>query len=181
MFESRLWTARSQGWKAAAHSRSRIVNTAEGNRFYRLYKRRLFIQHYLSTVPNYRHYLNKTHRHLFYAQNHVSQNQRLARFNQKTRLAPSDYRKNIKSNAKLHYASAKANAKATARTLQAVAHCVSRLAEAPSDESAAVVAIPGPESVGNTIRPEEVETPCSEPDCWRKIVLTCKTSPAAIG
>lgn len=89
--------------------------------------------------------------------------------------------KTLQSNAKLHYASAKANAKATARTLQAVAHCVSRLPELPSDESAAVVAIPGPESVGKMMRPEEVETSCAPPDCWRKMVLTCKTSPAAIG
>lgn len=89
--------------------------------------------------------------------------------------------KALKSNAKLHYASAKANAKATARTLHAVAHCVSRLAEAPSDESAAVVTMPGPESVGKIMRPEEVETSCPPPDCWRKIVLTCKTSPAAMG
>jgi len=42
---------------------------------------------------------------------------------------------------------------------------VSRLVEALSDESAAVVAMPGPESVGNTMRPDEVEMSNSVPDC----------------
>ena len=98
-----------------------------------------------------------------------------------TKILASSNHKNIKSNANTTYASVKANARATARTLHAVSHCVSRLAELPSDESAAVVAIPGPESVGNRMRPDVVEISCPSPDCWRKIVLTCKTSPAAIG
>jgi hypothetical protein len=99
----------------------------------------------------------------------------------KNKTRSKDHPKAFKKQRMLPYARAKANAKATARTLHAVAHCVSRLAELPSDESAAFVAMPGPESVGNMMRPEEVETSCPPPDCWRKIVLTCKTSPAAIG
>jgi hypothetical protein len=85
------------------------------------------------------------------------------------------------NNAPAHYASTKAKAIATANTLHAVTHCVSRLAEFPSDEPAAEVAIPGPGSVGRKMRPEDVEASDPAPDCWRRIVLPCKTSPAAIG
>ena len=67
---------------------------------------------------------------------------------------------------------------AAANTLHAVTHCVKRLTVTPSEESAAVVAMPGAESVGKTMRPDDVETSCP---AGRVIVLACNTSPAFIG
>jgi hypothetical protein len=75
-----------------------------------------------------------------------------------------------------HHASAKAKASATISAPHAINHSAARLDPSDCEESLAEVAIPDPESVGKKIRPDD-----SEPDCWRMIVLACKTSPAAMG
>jgi hypothetical protein len=91
-----------------------------------------------------------------------SQNQHLACFDDK-RFAP---KKIIKPSRDAdHHASTKAKASATASTPHAVTHCVIRLIEEPSEEPAAIVATPGPESVGKNMRPDEVEASAPAPDC----------------
>jgi hypothetical protein len=103
------------------------------------------------------------------SQNYPSQNQRLACCD--NRIA----QKNINP-IKPIYASAKAKASAKMSAPHATNHSALRLDPSDCEESLVEVAIPDPESVGKKIKPDD-----SEPDCWRRIVLACKTSPAAMG